>query len=632
MQIAGNHGSTKPELIIAPITQNRIFIQYQGYELTESSGSYIIVYVRMILFPNTMEEVQMRYKILCVSIVLTIIFVPFSAPGYQSDQIRSDPSTQCFSIRPTVTPENRAVRGLTINQSWLDSEWSFSKDLPVHPPNEQALDLWPELATEPDGTLHLVWFNNEEGPYHVYYAQSTDGGFSWSDREKVDDMEGGKYAKFPSVALDAEANVYATWEDDRKGSIYDVFFSKRIWNGEKWEWTPSFKVNTSGSSTSPADWMHATISAGGEGFVIVAWVDWREGVYHQIYSRRSTDGGQTWLDEVKISHSPGENPVFGQPVLTIDPFDPTCSTVYCYFHNWEGPGWRFPDCAFSRSDDGGENWCERIIVNDITNYFQQNGSRSFGVDLVGNLFGIWYNDDDFGGPNPNDIRVSRSTDGGLTWNSGVTASDPMASVSVPPSLSVCPGGNLYALWCDWRDLDGPGRVAFSYSDDWGKRWSDPNYLLGDPEAEWTYNPTAAAGPGESFTTVFSDYRSMYYDLYAVYGTRSDASLLLRLLPEDTSLSPGDVLKYKGAAFNLTDAPVSFWIRADVFLPGGKPYPLNPVLGPFHVTMPGYTHALRKPAHKIPSHAPPGTYRYVVTATAPPDTLARTHFKFEVVSN
>jgi hypothetical protein len=575
----------------------------------------------------------MKTKGYHIHLLLIIIFfhpVLFTAEGLSMERpgsVTYNPFTSCVQLRPFLVLEGNTSNRSLAHEKPSGHDWIFTDDMPVHPPNGTALDLWPEMTVDSEGMLHVVWFNNEEGPYHVYYAQSMDGGYSWCDPEKVDEMTEGDYAKFPSVAVDDAGNVYAAWEDDREGE-YNIYFSRRIWNGKLWEWTPDFRVNTRGGSQSPSDWMDASISASGDGRVVIAWVDWREGVYHQIYSRRSSDGGDSWFDEVRVSHSPGLDPVFGQPVVTIDPFDASGQTVYCYFHDWEGSGWRFPDCAFSRSNDGGENWTERVIVNDTTSYFQQNGSRSFGVDLLGNLFAMWYNDDDWG-PVPDDMRVSRSTDHGDTWQPGIVVSDPRAVVGIPPSLSVGPEGNLYAVWCDWRDLDGPGRVAFSFSGDWGATWSDPDHLLGDQEAQWTYYPTVAALPGESFTTVFSDYRAWYYDLYAVHGERSGDMLLIRVLPELTTVSPGDVLAYRGAAFNLTDHSLSSRLHADLYLPGGKPYPFNPVLGPFHMILPEYAYAMRSRADTIPETAPHGTYRYAVTAVDPPDTLATAYFEFEV---
>ncbi len=72
--------------------------------------------------------------------------------------------------------------------------------------------------------------------------------------------------------------------------------------------------------------------------------------------------------------------------------------------------------------------------------------------------------------NFNNIYVSRSTDGGLTWKASLVYHAPLGTAlnNIFPALAVDPGnGHLYAAWSDQH------HVSVSTSTDHGVTWSDP---------------------------------------------------------------------------------------------------------------------------------------------------------------
>ena len=76
--------------------------------------------------------------------------------------------------------------------------------------NTNAAPDYVQMAVAPDGTLHVVWaeFLLPSGwpPLGLYYAQSTDGGATWTRRR----VAGDGYNQ-PSVVLGPGSEVYLTW-------------------------------------------------------------------------------------------------------------------------------------------------------------------------------------------------------------------------------------------------------------------------------------------------------------------------------------------------------------------------------------------------------------------------------------
>jgi hypothetical protein len=153
----------------------------------------------------------------------------------------------------------------------------------------------------------------------------------------------------------------------------------------------------------------------------------------------------------------------------------------------EVPGERFPKSAlrFIRSTDEGRSWSDPRTVNDGTEF----GSHNFHALTAapdGSLLATWLD----ARRGKSGVWMSRSTDGGRTWE----ANRPIYSDPTCPccrtSVAVAGDGSIYVAWRailpgDVRD------VVVTRSSDGGKSWAAPVRVRAD---DWVYPGCPHAGP------------------------------------------------------------------------------------------------------------------------------------------
>jgi hypothetical protein len=90
----------------------------------------------------------------------------------------------------------------------------------------------------------------------------------------------------------------------------------------------------------------------------------------------------------------------------------------------------------------------------------------------------------YGRVNHRDLRITRSTDGGMTWTESVPFEHTVEKTYYPGSLTTLADGRLVHAWNRW-DTDvtenEPRSVLYSVSEDDGIAWSDPAPLPRDPK-------------------------------------------------------------------------------------------------------------------------------------------------------
>ncbi len=272
----------------------------------------------------------------------------------------------------------------------------FSTNVLVNDDVIPAKQSRPCLAAEPSGKLHVVWEDFRNKNWDVYYANSTDGGLSFGANLLVTTQSTDDWQNDPSVAVDFQGTVHVVWEDNRDGnwSIYyanslDGFadntrVSDGLLPGNQWTasivvgsdgtihvvWEanadvhysrstnggltfgPSRKLNDDGGNATQGK---ASIAVEDGGGVHVAWEDTRLGD-SDIFYTHSTDNGISFSPNVKVNDDvSGEGQ--GTPAVAVEDGE----FVHLAWADAREGNW---DIYYTTSYDGGSSFQPNSKVND----------------------------------------------------------------------------------------------------------------------------------------------------------------------------------------------------------------------------------------------------------------------------
>jgi hypothetical protein len=326
---------------------------------------------------------------------------------------------------------------------------------------QRATDPW--VSFGPTGTAHAIALSLDPNGFTtaVLASRSADGGADWSaPAVLIDDNDLRYFNDKESITADpTNANlVYAIWD-----RIYKPGQSKGF---------PS-QVNSFAFRGAP------TLA-------------------------RSTDGGATWEPARRISSNANLFTVGNQIVVlpngTLIDFTEyfTGSGVQPANHGWE---------AVFRSTDHGVTWSKPVLISKITevghtipdgSFPNRVGFNDIAVDpSSGDLYAAW-TDGRFNDGTHNDVILSKSTDGGLTWSAPVKVSkNPVGVDAFTPSVHVNADGDVAVSYYDFRNQTAAAGVEtdfwFETSTDGGGTWSETR--LTDASFDITTAPVAPASRG-----------------------------------------------------------------------------------------------------------------------------------------
>ncbi len=150
------------------------------------------------------------------------------------------------------------------------------------------------LAVGPTGTAYALWEDYRNGNPVIYFSYRPPGG-TWHPNEKIDNDSGGATQTQPKIAVDRQENIYALWADYRNGNA-DIYFSYRPAGGS-WQGKTIVNQATTAIHTAPA----LAVNANGEGYAV--WEDYRNGITDFYFSYRPAGG--TWSTEMKVNGDQG---------------------------------------------------------------------------------------------------------------------------------------------------------------------------------------------------------------------------------------------------------------------------------------------------------------------------------------
>ncbi len=144
-------------------------------------------------------------------------------------------------VRLTNNPEVSfgpcaAVLGSSIHVAWQeyhDGSWEIyykkSTDNGISWTSNLRLTNAPETSESPSivasgPNVHVVWWDNRDGNYEIYYKRSSDEGMTWEPDVRLTDD--GSWSQWPQIAI-TDSILHVIWEDGRISFDNNELFYKR---------------------------------------------------------------------------------------------------------------------------------------------------------------------------------------------------------------------------------------------------------------------------------------------------------------------------------------------------------------------------------------------------------------------
>lgn len=142
--------------------------------------------------------------------------------------------------------------------------------------------------------IHLVWTDNRFEEGEIYYCHSLNAGQTWGDRIRLTNNTG--YSINASVTA-IDNDVHVVWQDDRNGND-EIYYKRSTDSGQTWD--PDRRL-----TNNPFKSDFPSVVASGKAIIIV-WSDLREG-NAEIFGLRSIDKGDTWSDDIRLTNTTRES-------------------------------------------------------------------------------------------------------------------------------------------------------------------------------------------------------------------------------------------------------------------------------------------------------------------------------------
>lgn len=457
-----------------------------------------------------------------------------------------------------------AVLGNTLYATWLDERegydqpdvyfaqstdggvtWSANTRVSERPYDDWSND--PVIAVQPNGVIWVAWYlfytTDSEKVNDVRLARSTDGGQTWERFTVVNGVPDNEDLWRPAIAAD-ESNVYLLyrlWGEVGGVQGYDIKLKVIDAQSVTITTTAVSDVPVAGRITGGLlDDGPATTLIQRNGLLCAAWEDRRS--TFAIYSACSTDRGASFSANVPVS---GANAVY--PVLALAPD----GTLY---GSYTASGDARRNISLRASTNNGVTWGEATVVTNVASPFKV-GDWALTVDANGQLLLGWIND----GSSAGDVILSTSVDRGQNFSS-VQMEDGQGqfpTVSDPARLKLVTSGadlntKAHLIWQDDRNVHDEIWSATALLD--GVAPNAPAALQAqadDHSIVLTWQPATDAGG-------ISGYR--VYRATTAAGPFSEITFLLQgsTSYRDVELPPGATFFYQVAAVDKTGntGPVS----------------------------------------------------------------------------
>lgn len=322
-------------------------------------------------------------------------------------------------------------------------------------------NMYPTVATLPDGRLLLVWTSVDK----IVGSWSRDHGKTWSAEETLIAIPEHTNGDPTIIVTPTTVQVHSTTTPRPRKPVLssDVYVTEQPLAGGAWSSPrklPSMRQYLVGM-------IHAGFSMP-DGTLIkpYAWdVFAEEGkkfegegkMYLRSGALRSTDGGKTWSAGADMAADPPKTTAFGtggvcEPSMVLLP----SGEIYCLLRTADTKHWE------SRSRDGGKTW-DTPKPSPLVGH--NTPSALCRLRETNEVVVVWNNSPQVRWP----LDTALSADGCKSWSTARTLANPMTVQASYPSVTQAADGTIVAVWQqDWPDRKGRDLMIARYNRAWLK--------------------------------------------------------------------------------------------------------------------------------------------------------------------
>ncbi len=137
---------------------------------------------------------------------------------------------------------------------------------------------WSSIAVS-GSNVHVAWVDSRDGNCEIYYKHSFDNGTNWSADTRLTDSP--YFSVSPSIAISG-SNIHVVWEDNRDAT-YQVYYKHSLDNGTNWS------ADTRLTYSTYVSW-YPSIAVSGP-YIHLVWTDNRDGNWEIYYKHNPTGNG-----------------------------------------------------------------------------------------------------------------------------------------------------------------------------------------------------------------------------------------------------------------------------------------------------------------------------------------------------
>jgi hypothetical protein len=321
-------------------------------------------------------------------------------------------------------------------QRYNDAGTALGVNTKVNENTGGASQQHPKISMDAAGNFVIVWSDNRNNNYDIYYQRYTSTGGTLGVNTKVNDDAGTAIQWNPSISMDAAGNFVVVWIDERNVDR-DIYYQRYTSTGG------ALGVNTKvNDDAGTADQIAPSILIDITGNFVIVWHDFRSDDWDIYFQRYTSTGGPIGVN-TKVNDDAGTNFQF-YPTISMD----ATGNFVIVWQDFRNINW---DIYFQRFTSTGAALGTNIKVNDDAGSMHQK-VPSISMEGVGDFVIVWL--DDRYGQTDHDIIGQRYFSNGSP-NGGnylIVANGPNNGVASP--VVFADNSSIIFSWQDDRRSEG----------------------------------------------------------------------------------------------------------------------------------------------------------------------------------